>query len=76
MFSGARPSPSGGAKLTSVYVDQYTGAVVGAARPGIRRRRDHRGGSYRCTSGNFAGNGVHAVCLIRGLSPALLVVTA
>lgn len=76
MLSPVSPSPVGRAQLTSVYLDQYTGALLGASE-------------LRATSmgdvvmewvaplhfGNFGGMPVRIAWLALGLAPVLLVVT-
>jgi uncharacterized iron-regulated membrane protein len=75
MFSDATPTPAGGA-LTSVYLDQYTGAVLGTSRPASGSTGDAIvAWIVPLHIGNFGGDALRAAWLILGLSPALLVVT-
>jgi len=76
MFSPVAPYSAGGAALTSVYLDQYTGEVLEAAANTDRSVGDV---IMRWIAplhvGNFSGNGVRAAWLILGLSPPLMFVT-
>jgi uncharacterized iron-regulated membrane protein len=76
MFSPSAPYSAGGAALTSVYLDQYTGRLL-----------EHEANAGRSAGdlimawvaplhvGNFGGNGVRGVWLIIGLAPPLMFVT-
>jgi len=76
MFSPVAPYSAGGAALTSVYLDQYTGEVLEAAANTDRSVGDV---IMRWVAplhvGNFSANGVRAAWLILGLSPPLMFVT-
>ena len=76
MFSPVAPYSAGGAALTSVYLDQYTGEVLEAAANTDRSVGDV---IMRWVAplhvGNFGGNGVRAAWLLLGLSPPLMFVT-
>ncbi len=75
MFSSVRPAPPG-ADLTSVYLDQYTGALLAEAAPSARTAGDViLAWVAPLHVGNFAGNGVRVVWLVLGLAPPLLFVT-
>jgi len=75
MFSSVRPAPPG-ADLTSVYLDQYTGALLAEAAPSVRTAGDViLAWVAPLHVGNFAGNGVRVVWLVLGLAPPLLFVT-
>jgi uncharacterized iron-regulated membrane protein len=75
-FSPVAPSPLGPAKLTSVYLDQYTGAVLPTAPAGARTFGDL---VMEWVSplhvGNFGGMPVRIAWLALGLAPPLLFVT-
>lgn len=76
MFSPVQPTPAGGADLTSVYLDQYTGTVLTGHATTRRTIGDViLAWVAPLHVGNFAGNGVRAAWLILGLSPAVLFVT-
>ena len=76
MFSRVAPYSAGGASLTSVYLDQYTGELL-----------EHSANAERSAGdvimtwvaplhvGNFGGSGIRAAWLILGLSPPLMFVT-
>jgi uncharacterized iron-regulated membrane protein len=76
VFSRVQPTPVGSADLTSVYLDQYTGAVL--AEPSATRRT---AGDLVMAwvaplhVGNFGGNAVRVAWLIFGLSPPALFLT-
>lgn len=76
MFSSVAPTPAGGGSLTSVYLDQFSGAILTDAQ---RSRRTTGDVIMAWTAplhvGNFAGTGVKIVWTIAGLAPALLFVT-
>jgi len=75
MFSSVRPAPPG-ADLTSVYLDQYTGALLAEAAPSARTAGDViMTWVAPLHVGNFAGNGVRVVWLVLGLAPPVLFVT-
>ncbi len=76
MFSRVEPTPTGTPDLTSVYLDQYTGAVL--ATPPTRRRTIGdlvMAWVAPLHVGNFGGNAVRVAWLILGLSPPMLFVT-
>jgi uncharacterized iron-regulated membrane protein len=76
MFSEVAPYSAGGAKLTSVYLDQYSGKLLEN-----ETRTGRSVGDVIMTwvaplhVGNFGGNAVRAAWLILGLSPPLMFVT-
>jgi uncharacterized iron-regulated membrane protein len=76
MFSRVQPTPAGATDLTSIYLDQHTGAVL-AAPPSTRPTAGDRVMAWVAPLhvGNFGGNAVRAVWLILGLSPPALFVT-
>jgi len=76
MFSRVRPTPSGGAELTSVYLDQYTGTVLSEPPQAPRSVGDIvMAWVAPLHVGNFAGNGIRVAWLIFGLAPPLLFAT-
>ena len=76
MFSPAVPYSAGGAALTSVYLDQYTGELLEQ-----EANTERSAGDVIMTwvaplhVGNFGGNGIRAAWLILGLSPPLMFIT-
>ena len=76
MFSEVAPYSAGGAELTSVYLDQYSGKVLDN-----QARAGRSAGDVIMTwvaplhVGNFGGNGIRAAWLILGLSPPLMFAT-
>jgi uncharacterized iron-regulated membrane protein len=76
MFSRVQPTPAGTADLTSVYLDQYTGAVL-SQPPATRRTFGDIVMAWVAPLhvGNFGGNAIRVAWLILGLSPPLLFVT-
>ena len=75
MFSDVSPTPLG-AMLTSVYLDQYTGAVLTSPSPVAASLGDTiMAWVTPLHVGNFAGNGVRMLWMLLGLAPALLFVT-
>jgi uncharacterized iron-regulated membrane protein len=76
MFSRVAPYSAGGAALTSVYLDQYTGELLKDGPP-VRRSAGDLIMKWVAPLhvGNFGGNGVRAAWLILGLSPPLMFVT-
>jgi uncharacterized iron-regulated membrane protein len=76
MFSRQSPTPVGSAELTSVYLDRYTGAVLGAPPHGPRSAGDAvMAWMPSLHVGNFGGTGVRIAWVALGLAPPLLVVT-
>jgi uncharacterized iron-regulated membrane protein len=76
MFSAVKPAPAGGAPLTSVYLDQYTGSpLTAAARPGRSAGDVVMDWVAPLHVGNFGGTGIRVAWLILGLSPPLLFIT-
>jgi uncharacterized iron-regulated membrane protein len=77
MFSPVAPTPVGGAPLTSIYLDQYTGAVLPAAdSPGARTVGDIvMQWVAPLHVGSFGGMPIRIAWLILGLSPCVLFVT-
>lgn len=76
MFSRVQPTPVGSADLTSVYLDQYTGAAL-TQPPATRRTFGDLVMAWVAPLhvGNFGGNAVRVAWLILGLAPPLLYVT-
>jgi uncharacterized iron-regulated membrane protein len=76
MFSRVQPTPVGTADLTSVYLDQYTGAAL-TQPPATRRTFGDLVMAWVAPLhvGNFGGNVVRVAWLILGLAPPLLFVT-
>jgi uncharacterized iron-regulated membrane protein len=75
MFSTVAPTPAGGADLTSVYLDQYTGAVLSLAAPARSLGDVIMAWVAPVHVGNFGGPAVRIVWLVLGLAPPLLFVT-
>jgi uncharacterized iron-regulated membrane protein len=76
MFSRVEPTPSGGADLTSVYLDQYTGSALTVPPLTHRSFGDIvMAWAAPLHVGNFAGNGVRVVWLFLGLAPPVLFMT-
>jgi uncharacterized iron-regulated membrane protein len=76
MFSRVQPTPAGGADLTSVYLDQYTGAALTEPEKTPRTAGDIvMAWVAPLHVGNFAGNAVRVAWFIFGLSPAVLFAT-
>jgi len=76
MFSDVTPTPAGSPNLTSVYLDQFTGAVLEAPSPRGRTAGDVvMAWLAPLHVGNFGGLGVRLAWAILGLAPALLFVT-
>ena len=76
MFSPVKPSPAGSVELTSVYLDQYTGAPLAAATRAARSTGDViMDWVAPLHVGNFGGTTIRVAWLILGLSPPLLFVT-
>ena len=74
-FSPVRPTPLG-ADLRSVYLDQYSGAMLTPATPGPRTAGDLvMAWVAPLHVGNFGGLGIRIAWLVLGLAPALLFVT-
>ena len=76
MFSAGQPTPAGSTDLTSVYLDQYTGAVL--AEPAATRRTTGdvvMAWVAPLHVGNFGGNAVRVAWLLLGMAPAVLFVT-
>ena len=73
MFSRVQPTAVGSADLTSVYLDQYTGAAL-TQPPATRRTFGDLVMAWVAPLhvGNFGGNVVRVAWLILGLAPALL----
>ena len=76
MFTPVRPAPVGGPPLTSVYLDQYTGAFL-QEPPRVGRSAGDIIMAWVAPLhvGSFGGLGVRIAWLILGLSPAMLFVT-
>ena len=76
MFSRVQPTPAGSADLTSVYLDQFTGAVL-TEPPSTRRTVGDLVMAWVAPLhvGNFGGNGVRVAWLVLGLAPPTLFVT-
>ena len=75
MFSDVSPTPLGAA-LTSVYLDQYTGALLTSPSPAAASLGDSiMAWVAPLHVGNFAGNGVRGLWMLLGLAPPLLFVT-
>ncbi len=75
-FSDVTPTPAGSPNLTSVYLDQFTGAVLEAPTPGARTAGDViMAWVAPLHVGNFGGFGIRLAWAILGLAPALLFVT-
>jgi uncharacterized iron-regulated membrane protein len=76
MLSDVLPTPAGSPRLTSIYLDQYSGEVLQEARVGGRTFGDLvMAWVAPLHVGNFGGNGVRVAWLVLGLSPPLLFVT-
>jgi uncharacterized iron-regulated membrane protein len=76
MFSGTAPYSAGGARLTSIYLDQYSGNVLaGAAESGGSAGDAIVRWIAPLHVGNFSGNAVRAAWLILGLAPPVMFVT-
>lgn len=76
MFSEVQPTPAGSPRLTSIYLDQYSGEVLTQAPVTGRSFGDLvMAWVAPLHVGNFGGNGVRAAWLILGLSPPTLFVT-
>ena len=76
MFSPVKPSPLGGVEMTSVYLDQYTGAALTeAARTPPSAGDVIMNWLAPLHVGNFGGTGVRVAWLVLGLAPPLLFVT-
>ncbi len=72
-FSDVTPAPAGSTSLTSIYLDQYTGAVLEApSRPGRTAGDVVMAWLAPLHVGNFGGFGVRVVWAILGLAPPLL----
>ena len=75
-FSEVTPTPAGSPNLTSVYLDQFTGAVLEAPSPRGRTAGDIvMAWLAPLHVGNFGGVGVRLAWSLLGLAPALLFVT-
>jgi len=74
MFSDVTPTPPGAA-LTSLYLDQYTGALL--TSPGAETSVGDAIMAWVAPLhvGNFAGDGVRVLWMLCGLAPPLLFVT-
>jgi uncharacterized iron-regulated membrane protein len=76
MFSRETPYSAGGARLTSVYLDQYSGELIENATPTGPSAGDVvMNWVAPLHVGNFGGNAVRAAWLVLGLSPPLMFVT-
>jgi uncharacterized iron-regulated membrane protein len=76
MFSQRAPTPAAGADLTSVYLDQFTGAVLSGPPP----KRATAGDLVMAWIaplhvGNFGSTSVRMAWCIMGLTPPMLAVT-
>ena len=76
MFSDTAPTPAAGANLQSVYLDQFSGAVLDGP-PAQRRSAGDVVMAWMAPLhvGNFGGTGVRVAWLVLGLAPALLFMT-
>jgi uncharacterized iron-regulated membrane protein len=76
MFSPVRPTPAGATSLPSVYLDQFTGALLAAPAEAPRTAGDIvMKWAAPLHVGNFDGAGLRLAWTVLGLSPALLFVT-
>jgi uncharacterized iron-regulated membrane protein len=76
MFSEIRPTPAGSPRLTSVYLDQYSGDILQEARVAGRSVGDVvMAWVAPLHVGNFGGNGIRMAWLVLGLTPPFLFVT-
>jgi uncharacterized iron-regulated membrane protein len=76
MLSRAQPTPVGSADLTSIYLDQYTGAVLSAPPRTPRTAGDVvMAWVAPLHVGNFGGNTVKVAWLVLGMAPPLLFAT-
>jgi uncharacterized iron-regulated membrane protein len=76
MFSDVRPTPAGSPRLTSIYLDQYSGEVLQQAAVAGRTAGDViMAWVAPLHVGNFGGNAVRVAWLVLGLTPAVLFVT-
>jgi uncharacterized iron-regulated membrane protein len=76
MFSDVRPTPAGSPRLTSIYLDQYSGEVLQqAAVAGRTAGVVIMAWVAPLHVGNFGGNAVRVAWLVLGLTPAVLFVT-
>jgi uncharacterized iron-regulated membrane protein len=76
MFSSVRPTPAGGADLSSVYLDQFTGDVLQEhPRQGRTLGDVIMAWVAPLHVGNFGGSAVKIVWVLFGLAPPLLFVT-
>jgi uncharacterized iron-regulated membrane protein len=75
MFARTRPTPAGGADLTSIYVDPYTGERLSAPVPERTAGDILMAWTVPLHVGNFAGNGVRLAWLLFGLAPPVLFCT-
>jgi uncharacterized iron-regulated membrane protein len=76
MFSRTQPTPAGSAELTSIYLDQYTGAPL--AEPDASRRTAGdviMAWVVPLHVGSFGGNAVRVTWFALGLAPPALFVT-
>jgi uncharacterized iron-regulated membrane protein len=76
MFSAVQPTPSGSPRLTSVYLDQYSGEILREAGVEGRTLGDVvMAWVAPLHVGNFSGNVIRVAWFVFGLTPALLFVT-
>jgi uncharacterized iron-regulated membrane protein len=76
MFSAVQPTSAGSPRLTSVYLDQYSGETLREATVAGRTVGDVvMAWVAPLHVGNFGGNGVRIAWFLFGLTPALLYVT-
>jgi uncharacterized iron-regulated membrane protein len=76
MFSAVQPMPAGSPRLTSVYLDQYSGDILQEAAVRGRTLGDVvMAWVAPLHVGNFSGNSVRIAWFALGLSPPLLFVT-
>ncbi len=76
MFSDAAPTPAGSAGLQSVYLDQFTGAVLTQPPAGGRSAGDViMAWVAPLHVGSFGGTPLRIAWLVLGLTPPLLFVT-
>ena len=76
MLSAVQPTPAGSPRLTSVYLDQYSGEVVQETAVTGRTLGDVvLAWVVPLHIGNFSGNGIRVVWFVLGLAPPVLFVT-
>jgi uncharacterized iron-regulated membrane protein len=76
MFSPEEPTPTGDAELTSIYLDQYSGALLTTPPATDPSLGDIiMAWTAALHVGNFGGNAVRMAWLVLGLAPPVLFVT-